>query len=160
MQYFKNNVEAVVVTFAHCHALYMDYPAYYWGGPLFFKLLTDHLTASNERTKELLLKSVKAYKITNVAGEDIQIAYNQLLATAETLVVLNNGVLPPDMIKFISPFSQPPAVPSSTNSSRTWRNNYNIHYYNLWFEATVWLSLNVHNWLTTSTESNGHLNTA
>ena len=98
MQYFKNNVESI--TFAHYHTLYMDYPAYQRGGPLFFKLLTDHLAASDEQTKESLLKSVKAYKITNVASEDIQITYNQLLTTAKTLVVLNNGVLPPEMIKF------------------------------------------------------------
>ena len=98
MQYFKNNVEAV--TFAHCCALYMDYPAYQRGSPLFFKLLINHLTASDEQTKELLLKSVKAYKITNIAGEDIQIAYKQLLAIAKTLVVLKDSVLPPDMIKF------------------------------------------------------------
>ena len=98
MQYFKNNVETI--TFAHCHAIYMEYPAFQRGGPLFFKILTDYMTASDERTKESLLKSVKAYKITSVPGEDIQIAYNQLLATAETLVVLCDGILPPDMIKF------------------------------------------------------------
>ena len=98
MQYFKNDVESV--TFAHCHVLYMKYPAYQRGGPLIFKLLTDHLSASDEQTKESLLKSVKAYKITNVDGEDIQIAYNQILATAKTLCVLNDGIFPPDMIKF------------------------------------------------------------
>ena len=98
MQYFKKNVEPV--TFVHFYAFYMDYPVYQQGGPLFFKLLTDHLTAFDEQTKESLLKSVKAYKITNVTGEDIQIAYNQLLATAKNLVVLNDGILPPDMIKF------------------------------------------------------------
>ena len=98
MQYFKNNVESV--TYHHCYAIYMDYSAYQRGGPLFFKILTDYLTASNEQTKKSLLKSIKAYKITNVTGEDIQIARNQLLATAETLCVLNNGVLLPDMIKY------------------------------------------------------------
>ena len=62
-------------------------------------ILTDYLTASDEQTKESLLKSNKAYKITNIAEEDIQIAHNQLLATAETLCVLIDGVLPPNMIK-------------------------------------------------------------
>ena len=70
------------------------------GGPLFLKLLTDYLTASYEQTKESLLKFNEVYKITNVAREDIQIAYNQLLVAAKTLCVLNDGFLPPDMIKF------------------------------------------------------------
>ena len=56
MQYFKDKVEPA--TFAHCRALYMNYPAYQRGGLLFFKLLADHLTASDEQTKESLLKSV------------------------------------------------------------------------------------------------------
>ena len=33
VQYFKNNVESV--TYYHCHAIYMDYPAYQQGGSLF-----------------------------------------------------------------------------------------------------------------------------
>ena len=77
----------------------MDYPVYQQVEPLFLKILTDFLTISNDRTKESLLKSIKAYKITNIAGEDIQITHNQLLVTAKTLCVLNDGVLPPDMIK-------------------------------------------------------------
>ena len=97
IQYFKNNVEAV--TYHHYHAINMDYPAYQRGGLLFLKILIDSLTASDEQTEESLLKSIKAYKITNVAGGDIQLANNQLLATAETLCVLNAGVLPPDMIR-------------------------------------------------------------
>ena len=96
MQYFKKNVKSV--NYHHCHAIYMNYPAYQQGGPLFLKLLTDYLTTSDEQTKESLLKSIKAYKITNVAREDIQIAHNQLLATAKTLIVLNDGALPPNMI--------------------------------------------------------------
>ena len=56
---------------------------------------------NNEWTKESLFKSVnKAYKITNVAGEDIHITYNQLLAPTEILCVLNDYILPPAMIKF------------------------------------------------------------
>ena len=41
----------------------------------------------------------KAYKTTPIVDEDIQIIYNQLLATTKTLYLLNNGVLLPDMIK-------------------------------------------------------------
>ena len=46
---------------------------------------------------------------------------------------------------FISLFLQRPAVPSLTNSSRTWRNSYNIHYYSFRSKAIIWLSLNVCN---------------
>ena len=54
----------------------MLFPVYQRGGPLFFKILTDHLTASDERTKKSLLKLFKAYKITTIDAENIQIAYN------------------------------------------------------------------------------------
>ena len=97
MQYFKNNVDAVA--FAHCHAQYMLFPVNQRGGPLFLKILIDHLTTSDNCPKESLLKSVKVYKITSIGIKDIQQAYNQLLAVAETLYVLNDNVLPPNMIK-------------------------------------------------------------
>ena len=74
MQYFKNNVNPTV--FAHCHAQYMLFPVNQRGGPLFLKIHTNHLTASDKRTKESLLKSVKAYKITTIDAKNIRTAYN------------------------------------------------------------------------------------
>ena len=61
MQYFKNNVKAM--TYHHCHAIYMDYPAYQQERPLFLKILTDYLTASDEQSKESLLKSIKPTRL-------------------------------------------------------------------------------------------------
>ena len=78
----------------------MHYSSYQQGCQLFFKLLTDNLTASNEQTKESLLESAKAYNITIVPREDVQIVYNQLLVTFKTLCILNACVLPLVMIKF------------------------------------------------------------
>ena len=111
----------------------MLFPVNQRGGSLFLKIITDHLTASDERTKESLLKSIKAYNNTTIDAKYIQIVYNQLLTTAETLIVLNDNILPSHMIKFISISLLLLAVPSSMNNSRTSRNNSNIRFCNQQF---------------------------
>lgn len=135
MQYFKNNANFVAI--AHYYAQYMLSPVNQFNGPLFLKVFTGHLTTFDERTKKPLLKSDKAYKITTTNREDVQIAYNQLLATAETFFVLSNNVLPPNMIKlysFIPISSQLLVIPSLMNSSLISIKNFGIHFYNYQFD--------------------------
>jgi hypothetical protein len=71
------------------HSEYMTFSAEERGGPLFLKLLMLHLVVTNEANLEILVNTVKDYKINeNVENEDVTKVVRILKAVTETIIHL------------------------------------------------------------------------
>jgi hypothetical protein len=71
------------------HSEYMTFPAEERGGPLFLKLLMLHLVVTNEANLEILVNTVKDYKINeNVENEDVTKVVRILKAVTATIIHL------------------------------------------------------------------------
>ena len=82
------------------------------GGPLFLKLLLTHMTASDETSKESLIKLVDTYKISTMcAGEIITDVCDVLRPVTETVYSLHNDSLPLNYIDKVISVFQTTSVP-------------------------------------------------
>jgi hypothetical protein len=85
------------------YAEYISFPAEERGGPLFLKLLLLHLVVSNEAKLELLVDTVKNYKINvNIENEDMDKVLRLFRALTATIIHLrNNKTLPEKYIEHL-----------------------------------------------------------
>jgi hypothetical protein len=85
--HLRNHVEQDL--FNVIHSEYLTFPADERGGPLFLKLLMLHLVVSNEANLEILVDTVKNYKINeNVDNEDVTKVIRLLKAVTATIIHL------------------------------------------------------------------------
>jgi hypothetical protein len=85
--HLRNHVEQDL--FNVIHSEYLTFPADERGGPLFLKLLMLHLVVSNEANLEILVDTVKNYKISeNVDNEDVTKVIRLLKAVTATIIHL------------------------------------------------------------------------
>ena len=85
--HLRNHVEQDLYNVIHSE--YLTFPADARGGPLFLKLLMLHLVVSNEANLEILVDTVKNYKINeNVDNEDVTKVIRLLKAVTATIIHL------------------------------------------------------------------------
>jgi hypothetical protein len=93
--HFRHHVEQELYNVVH--AEYVSFPPEERGGPLFLKLLLLHLVVSNEANLELLVDTVKNYKINiNVENEDMDKVLRLLKAVTATILHLRNDKTLPE----------------------------------------------------------------
>jgi hypothetical protein len=93
--HFRYHVEQELYNVVH--AEYLSFPAEERGGPLFLKLLLLHLVVSNEANLELLVDTVKNYKINvNVENEDMDKVLRLLRAVTATIIHLRTDKTLPE----------------------------------------------------------------
>lgn len=87
--HFRNHVDQELYNVVHSE--YISFPPEERGGPLFLKLLLLHLVYSNEANLEILINTVKTYKINeNVENEDMDKVIRLLKAVTDTILHLRN----------------------------------------------------------------------
>lgn len=109
--HFRYHVEQELYNVVH--AEYLSFPAEERGGPLFLKLLLLHLVVSNEANLELLIDTVKNYKINvNVENEDMDKVLRLLRAVTATIVHLRpDKTLPEKYVEYLCTTLQTTSCP-------------------------------------------------
>jgi hypothetical protein len=74
---------------------YKKYQAPYHGGPLYFKILMDHLVCNFEQIASSLIQHIKSHKISALKGEEVPRTVTLLRNGCERLFSIQR--LPPDM---------------------------------------------------------------
>jgi hypothetical protein len=99
--HFRNHVDQELYNVVH--AEYIAFPCEERGGPLFLKLLLLHLVVSNEANLEILINTVKTYKINeNVENEDMDKVIRLLKAVTDTIIHLwNTKTLPKKYTEYL-----------------------------------------------------------
>ena len=87
--HFRNHVDQELYNVVHSE--YISFDSEERGGPLFLKLLLLHLVVSNEANLEIMINTVKTYKINeNVENEDMDKVIRLLRAVTDTIIHLRN----------------------------------------------------------------------
>ena len=112
--YFRNNVEPRI--YEVVQADYATFDSLEQGGPLFLKLLLDHLVVSNDANKAALVDTVFNYNIkTNSKTEDIPQVCRTLSAITDTIIAIRDhkdNTLPDDYIQNLAKIFQTTSVES------------------------------------------------
>jgi hypothetical protein len=78
---------------------YKKYDAPYHGGPLYFKILMDHLVCNLEQIASSLIQHIKGHKISALKGEEVPRTVTLLRNGCERLFSIQR--LPPDMSRTV-----------------------------------------------------------
>ena len=109
-RHFEKNVESNL--FTRINNDFLDYPITSQGGPLFFKLLVDALSVSNDAHLLALQAVVYKYNIkTDCEAEDINDAVAMLKGISENIFSAKDNVLPEQYVHKLLKVFQTTSVP-------------------------------------------------